>query len=225
MSSWTSTIDTRGSRVRSALGAVGTHIDCATVMRACEGCRRRKIKCDAATTNTWPCAACTRLKLTCIPPTVSYEKDSTSPGVHMFEVQPSPPYPTISVGTIGEYQQQQPLQHYVSQPGMQQAVPVTYSDMPSYQTAQFIQSPQSDEVLQYQAMMPANSSAPEHGMTGMSASYPLPQAIPPPPVSERSWTSEPGLSNLTDVLGDLQINSVATGMFSLSPLLAFTCFC
>ena len=38
-------------------------------MRACEGCRRRKIKCDAASTNTWPCSACTRLKLHCIPPT------------------------------------------------------------------------------------------------------------------------------------------------------------
>lgn len=38
------------------------------VMRACEGCRRRKIKCDAATTNSWPCAACKRLKLTCVPP-------------------------------------------------------------------------------------------------------------------------------------------------------------
>jgi hypothetical protein len=38
------------------------------VMRACEGCRRRKIKCDAATTNTWPCSACIRLKLHCVRP-------------------------------------------------------------------------------------------------------------------------------------------------------------
>lgn len=38
------------------------------VMRACEGCRRRKIKCDAATTNTWPCSACIRLKLQCVRP-------------------------------------------------------------------------------------------------------------------------------------------------------------
>lgn len=38
------------------------------VMRACEGCRRRKIKCDAATTNTWPCSACVRLKLQCVRP-------------------------------------------------------------------------------------------------------------------------------------------------------------
>lgn len=37
-------------------------------MRACEGCRRRKIKCDAATTNTWPCSACIRLKLHCVRP-------------------------------------------------------------------------------------------------------------------------------------------------------------
>ncbi|KAF8469706.1 hypothetical protein BDZ91DRAFT_63478 [Kalaharituber pfeilii] len=45
------------------------------VMRACEGCRRRKIKCDAATTNTWPCSACVRLKLHCVPPMVQYDRD------------------------------------------------------------------------------------------------------------------------------------------------------
>ena len=46
----------------------------ATVMRACEGCRRRKIKCDAATSNQWPCAACVRLKLHCVPPTANYDR-------------------------------------------------------------------------------------------------------------------------------------------------------
>lgn len=45
------------------------------VMRACEGCRRRKIKCDAATTNSWPCAACKRLKLTCVPPVGGLDGD------------------------------------------------------------------------------------------------------------------------------------------------------
>jgi hypothetical protein len=45
------------------------------VMRACEGCRRRKIRCDSATTNTWPCAACVRLKLHCVPPTGGPEGD------------------------------------------------------------------------------------------------------------------------------------------------------
>lgn len=45
------------------------------VMRACEGCRRRKIRCDSATTNTWPCAACTRLKLHCVPPAGGIDGD------------------------------------------------------------------------------------------------------------------------------------------------------
>ncbi|KAL4981796.1 hypothetical protein BDW68DRAFT_73007 [Aspergillus falconensis] len=48
------------------------------VMRACNGCRKRKIKCDAATTNTWPCSACTRLKLVCVPPTIGQEGDFSS---------------------------------------------------------------------------------------------------------------------------------------------------
>jgi hypothetical protein len=39
------------------------------------GCRRRKIKCDSATTNTWPCAACTRLKLHCVPPAGGIDGD------------------------------------------------------------------------------------------------------------------------------------------------------
>lgn len=48
------------------------------VMRACNGCRKRKIKCDAATTNTWPCSACTRLKLVCVPPTIGQDGDFPS---------------------------------------------------------------------------------------------------------------------------------------------------
>ncbi|KAG7102877.1 hypothetical protein HYQ44_016965 [Verticillium longisporum] len=48
------------------------------VMRACEGCRRRKIKCDAATTNTWPCSACIRLRLHCVRPNGQYDGTSDS---------------------------------------------------------------------------------------------------------------------------------------------------
>lgn len=47
-------------------------------MRACEGCRRRKIRCDAATTNSWPCSACNRLKLQCVPPT-PFDQDLSGP--------------------------------------------------------------------------------------------------------------------------------------------------
>jgi hypothetical protein len=74
------------------------------VMRACEGCRRRKIRCDSATTNTWPCAACTRLKLHCVPPSVSYEKDSMDSGTSSFELHKSNSYPDLSQSDETEFQ-------------------------------------------------------------------------------------------------------------------------
>ena len=63
------------------------------VMRACEGCRRRKIRCDSATTNTWPCAACVRLKLHCVPPVGGVDGDfgPTAPTTVDFQnYDPSP---------------------------------------------------------------------------------------------------------------------------------------
>ncbi|KAL5333224.1 hypothetical protein BJX70DRAFT_392361 [Aspergillus crustosus] len=54
------------------------------VMRACNGCRKRKIKCDAATTNTWPCSACTRLKLVCVPPTIGHDGDFSGQGIESY---------------------------------------------------------------------------------------------------------------------------------------------
>src|SRR4051812_25480402 len=103
------------------------------VMRACEGCRRRKIKCDAATTNSWPCAACTRLKLTCVPPTVNYDKDST-PGMHNFEVDTHNDYGNVGVGAVGGFprshpmqQQPQPLSGNIGA-SLQQSVTGAYAD-------------------------------------------------------------------------------------------------
>ncbi|KAK3714645.1 hypothetical protein LTR37_007625 [Vermiconidia calcicola] len=50
------------------------------VMRACDGCRKRKIRCDGALQNgPWPCGACTRLKLKCVPPTLDQDEDLQSP--------------------------------------------------------------------------------------------------------------------------------------------------
>lgn len=46
-------------------------------MEACEGCRERIIKCVAATINRWPCAACVRLKVHCVPPTTNHDRTHT----------------------------------------------------------------------------------------------------------------------------------------------------
>ncbi|KAI9680066.1 MAG: hypothetical protein M1817_005082 [Caeruleum heppii] len=73
-------------------------------MRACEGCRRRKIKCDAATTNTWPCSACIRLKLHCVPPTINYDKDYTQGG-QPFGLEKGPEHGDSSGSGDDEYPQ------------------------------------------------------------------------------------------------------------------------
>ena len=50
------------------------------VTRACDGCRKRKIKCDGALQNgPWPCGACTRLKLKCVPPTLDADDEQDPP--------------------------------------------------------------------------------------------------------------------------------------------------
>jgi len=46
--------------------------------KACEGCHRRKARCDTATTNTWPCGRCTRGKRQCVLPTLNTNKAYTS---------------------------------------------------------------------------------------------------------------------------------------------------
>ncbi|KIW04048.1 hypothetical protein, variant [Verruconis gallopava] len=139
------------------------------VMRACEGCRRRKIKCDAATTNSWPCAACTRLKLNCVPPTVSYEKDSSQPGVHTFEIQRPNEYPAIPIGTIGDYQRPQiPSQpsYQAMSTNMPPHVPSqTYEPLSTYSTPAYM-TPTTAHDAQYAAMPATTMSA--HSMAGFA---------------------------------------------------------
>ncbi len=50
--------------------------------QACEGCRRLKTRCDAATINTWPCGRCASRKLQCVPPTLNNSKAYTSGRCH-----------------------------------------------------------------------------------------------------------------------------------------------
>ncbi|KAK1808675.1 hypothetical protein LTR12_016972 [Friedmanniomyces endolithicus] len=66
------------------------------VMRACDGCRKRKIRCDGALQNgPWPCGACTRLKLKCVPPTLDPDDEQQasatfpSPGQYTFHTASS----------------------------------------------------------------------------------------------------------------------------------------
>ncbi|KAJ5099114.1 hypothetical protein N7532_006115 [Penicillium argentinense] len=168
-------------------------------MRACNGCRKRKIKCDAATTNTWPCSACTRLKLVCVPPTIGQDgeflegqggesaQDSGGPSNapetshHSFPVPPTyrdsnqPAMAALpSYDSMGMYSQfvHAPSSH----PGM-------YNDLRS--------SPMIMPHQSYQQQMFAGAQQPSLG-----------------PVDRRGYAeSEPSTAeNLSDVLGELKID-------------------
>ncbi|KAF3014078.1 hypothetical protein E8E15_002742 [Penicillium rubens] len=168
------------------------------VMRACNGCRKRKIKCDAATTNTWPCSACTRLKLVCVPPTIGQDGDflpdgqseptletggpSSAPeGSHTFPVAPifkDNSQPTVN--TISSYDQMSMYSQFVPP----QAQPAIYNDLQSPQMAM------SHQTYQQPQMFPGPQT-PSMGSSDRNV-Y----------VDNDQSTAE----NLSDVLGELKID-------------------
>ena len=213
-------------------------------MRACEGCRRRKIKCDAATTNTWPCAACTRLKLTCVPPTISYENETgDTPGIHAFEISPIQQYnPTdgpISAGSTDEYKAQFPMRHpstdsmsnYTPAPA-----PATYGGAAAhlYSTQSYVSQAPAPTLLSYAAVPqpPVSAQEPRYQPEVLyTSSTPRAESSP---THEDSWHSDDvSGSGLADVMGQLKIGPEAVGMCTASTppyhacsgkLLAVFCF-
>jgi hypothetical protein len=178
-------------------------------MRACEGCRRRKIKCDAATTNAWPCAACIRLKLNCVPPTVSYDKDFD--GTQTFELDSkSLEYGSPDEPSQHDYQSHPPMPHGLHHQ-MAPSIQTPVSAM--YQTSPYANQ-QSQESLQYQAMS-QSQVVPQTMSYSAPQSYSQPSAPPPtmtmtPPESEPAWRSD-SVSTITDALGELKIDHTAIG--------------
>ncbi|EUC37413.1 hypothetical protein COCCADRAFT_85714 [Bipolaris zeicola 26-R-13] len=179
------------------------------VMRACEGCRRRKIKCDAATTNAWPCAACIRLKLNCVPPTVSYDKDYN--GSQTFDLEPKPL----------EYASDVPSQHeFQRQPSMTQAMPhqmplsMAGAAQGMYQPSPYVDQ-QSQDQCHYQ---PLSQPQVVQQTMGYAPQQPYPQAssAPPtiltPPESEPHWRSD-SASSLSEALGELKIDHTAVAPY------------
>lgn len=177
-------------------------------MRACEGCRRRKIKCDAATTNAWPCAACIRLKLNCVPPTVSYDKDFN--GSQTFELDTKLDY-AQDVPSQHDYQRHPSLSHVMPHQ-MTPALSTPVSAM--YQPSPYVDQ-QSQESIHYQAMPQSQVVQPNMNYSAQQTPYSQPPSAPPamtmtPPESEPNWRGD-NVGNLTDALGELKIDHTAVG--------------
>lgn len=183
------------------------------VMRACEGCRRRKIKCDAATTNTWPCSACIRLKLHCVRPNgFDGANDSTT-------------YETSPMGS--EQYQQMPMQHQVMNPGAKLSPAAMYGTQPqqvypdanaSYQHVSYDTSQQPG--MHYGAVAPPGSMM-DHQYAGQNVFPTPPMHQPPPPPGAQQQPSPEAYSSpgdyqhhdLADLLGTLKVNETGTAPY------------
>ena len=212
--------------------------DCLQVMRACSGCRKRKIKCDSATTNIWPCSACTRLKLVCIPPTIGQD-DDYSP-----QDQQIPDFAQHAQGVHHAADVSQP-QPQPQQPNPQ-LQPTYLSVSTSYHPLNTFGA-EDPRLSQPQPYLEGHSSAdsrhlfPQHDSSmvmSMQASQmqPHPQSaatlFPVPPVHSApvSASSDPYLSpeqssarELSDALGELKIDEtgIGRGQTFFHPLIYF----
>lgn len=186
-------------------------------MRACEGCRRRKIKCDAATTNTWPCSACIRLKLHCVRPN-GYD-GAAEPQV--FE----PTRPDFETPGVHDFRQHLPMQSHMlaggpSHASMYAPKPALYGE-PSglYQPMQYADHSQAQS-MHYTTVPPVgvvdHSYATQQQQASQSSVFPTPpmqQASRPDSPPEVYNQDQYGQQDLSDLLGTLKLNDAGTGEF------------
>jgi hypothetical protein len=182
-------------------------------MRACEGCRRRKIKCDAATNNTWPCSACIRLKLVCVKPNGQYD-DSTG-----FETSGS----SYADNQLDEAfrQAQIPLQQSQMLPAaapkltapVLYAGPTSYSDSSAvYQGVGYPDSTAQHDLHYTTVPPPVSIMGQQYGGQGMFSTPPL-LAGSQPDSSPEAWSQdEYQQPDLAELLGSLRVNEAGTGL-------------
>ncbi|KAF2756715.1 hypothetical protein EJ05DRAFT_518180 [Pseudovirgaria hyperparasitica] len=179
------------------------------VMRACEGCRRRKIKCDAATTNSWPCAACIRLKLNCVPPTVSYDGNASQ----SFDLDQSNEYHSTSAAiTIDNYQRPPPIRQMSGDSShlLSQSAPTSYAESMRMYPATHYVDPAAQDLHSYGSMQPPpvlNTDLSYKSGPIYSAHSQAPNLATPS--SEAPWPQNDQSSSLVEALGELKIDHTA----------------
>ena len=177
-------------------------------MRACEGCRRRKIKCDAATTNSWPCAACVRLKLTCVPPTVNYNRNNMGlPQASGFERV----LDFADTSDSGDESfMPRPLTHVYSNPEMFTSHPGYTSGMVTFGPTSYPDKSDPNQIAFEAATsipLPPSPYGPPSSYHELPSNVPVPDNKP-----ADSWQSEEvSVAKIQDALGELKIDANGMG--------------
>ena len=190
-------------------------------MRACEGCRRRKIKCDAATTNAWPCAACVRLKLRCVPPTVNYNRNHVSGG-NVSGLERVLDFDNSSGGSGDEDYSQSTVTQDVYQPGTGAEVLGTSqtsfdNGYSAFHSQPYPEKLESQHNIGYENMPSMQMTAPSVSFQRQS-SFQMP-SVHPIHLNDNidSWTGEQmSAANLSEALGELKIDETGVGMYNFT---------
>ena len=192
-------------------------------MRACEGCRRRKIKCDAATTNTWPCSACIRLKLHCVPPTVNYDRDAAS-GNPGFDGEKGIEFDASDGSGEEDYSQHLSMQHHLvddRQPAQTNAAQMPYSEsMGVYQPSSYIMPSHHHHrslSMPYNGFHEQTITIPEPSYQTHETIFATPpnQTVHPAQDNSKtpeSWHSGQYSPDIIETLGELKIQENGIGM-------------
>lgn len=177
-------------------------------MRACEGCRRRKIKCDAATTNTWPCSACIRLKLHCVPPTVNYDQEF-APDLQGFPTVPTtinnsqfPNQATVHPPLGPPPRDISPA--YSQHIGFNDGVPVYQPNLYGEGALAHAQEP-----AQFNAIHASNNVMQQNGSYAQQPIYTTQTATQT--TSQNYDQDQFGQQHLADLLGELKMDEFGTG--------------
>lgn len=183
-------------------------------MRACEGCRRRKIKCDAATTNQWPCAACVRLKLHCVPPTVNYDRTHMGSG-HLSGLERVLDFDNSSGSGDDDYTNVSggPPTFELQVPPQQMHIPqAPYSaGLPPFNTPPYSDRAMSQHEFAYDDISSMAVQVPDPLYRDHTAFNPPHSA--PLQSTERPWNPDQySAGELSDVLGWLKIHENGVGM-------------
>lgn len=183
-------------------------------MRACEGCRRRKIKCDAASTNVWPCAACLRFKLPCIPPTVNFNTTQTV-GATVSGLERVLDFDNSSGGSGDEEYPPAPMAPNNGYPIVSQADLIAATQESFNPSLDAFHHP--PYVVKAEGQPPFNVDS--LAIAASNGSYPHPSTFLPPsyhpipmPSEDEPWMPEEApTSDLSDALGELKIDESGVG--------------
>jgi hypothetical protein len=186
-------------------------------MRACEGCRRRKIKCDAASTNTWPCSACTRLKLQCIPPTGGNDRDYNQNGPLTDSEEPVEYNTSQTHDMNAMHSQSHPSQQYANLPTISTTEsfgPYARTDIP-YQLSSYSYSPEGFRD-QYQVHGHGSFHTSNPTNPGSHHYYPsqAPAQIRNDSTVSSSESEHTAAQELSEALGELKIEEIGIGKFA-----------